>query len=74
MVTQHTYLFGSDGFFTERYDLTLFVLGSPKIFTDLSKQELQQYINMYTGVIQDQAYLLQTVQNNNLLMDMDISQ
>jgi len=48
MITEHTYLFGTDGFFTKKYDLTIFFFGQSKQYNDLSYSQLQAYIQMYS--------------------------
>jgi hypothetical protein len=49
VITEHTYLFGDEGFLTKKYDLTIFILGQSKKYTDLSASQLQAIGQMYGG-------------------------
>jgi hypothetical protein len=49
ILTEHTYLFGDEGFLTKKYDLTIFTSGHSKEYTDLSYSQLQAIGQIYAG-------------------------
>jgi hypothetical protein len=44
---EHTYLWGADGFMTKRYDVAVYVYGTPQTGTNLPKSQVDTYRQTY---------------------------
>jgi hypothetical protein len=47
VITEHTYLFGDQGLFTKKYDLTVIILTKSTDYKDLSKEQLRAFLDVY---------------------------